>query len=223
MPSRVTVTSIHSMKKLWKSRPTLNASPQPMAIASAAKDPLWVSETSTTASTNPSAQAAIGTPGQRMTSRFSGLSGRKLMRAHKVSRAIKANISAITSLHRCFAGVTSAPRQPRPCGLGGAPLFLDVQFFDVELAQFRWGLQPVVDQDSKQTQHVASAVEVDAMLARQGLDRLQLADVALRKTAAVGGGALGNDQSQMLVHHQRSGMWLQNIRSNVVQLDMLLW
>src|SRR2546422_3180150 len=142
MPSRLTVTSIHSMKKLWKSKPTLNASPQPMAIASAAKDPLWVSETSTTASTNPRAQAAIGTPGQRMTSRFSGLSGRKLMRAHKVSRAIKANISAITSLHRCFAGVTGAP----PLSLDLR--ILDVQFFDVEVAQFRGGLQPVVDQDS---------------------------------------------------------------------------
>src|SRR5205823_11783687 len=41
---------------------TLNARPQPIAIASAAKEPLWVSETSTTARTNPSAHAAIGTP-----------------------------------------------------------------------------------------------------------------------------------------------------------------
>src|SRR5438094_514988 len=100
MPSRVTVTSIHSMKKLWKSKPTLNASPQHMAIA--------------------------------------------------------------------------------------------------------------------------GAVEVDAMLARQGLDRLQLADVALRKTAAVGGGALGNDQAQMLVHHQRSGMCLQDLRSNADRVDRLV-
>src|SRR2546429_7574740 len=114
-----------------------------------------------------------------------------------------------------------SPSTATPAVWAGAPLFLDVQFFDVELAQFRWGLQPVVDQDSKQTQHVASAVEVDAMLARQGLDRLQLADVALRKTAAVGGGALGNDQSQMLVHHQRSGMCLQNLRSNADRVDRL--
>src|SRR3989442_8789533 len=221
MPSRVTVTSIHSMKKLWKSKPTLNASPHPMAIASAAKDPLWVSETSTTASTKPSAQAAIGTPGQRMTSRFSGLSGRKLMRAHKVSSAIKANISAITSLHRCFGGVTDPPRWPPPCGRRG-PLILDVEFFDVEVAEFRRGLQPVVNQDSKQAQHVAGAVEVDAMLPRQGLDRLQLADVALGKTAAVGGGSLGNDQAQMLVHHQRSRMRLQNLRGNADGVDWLV-
>src|SRR2546426_4386083 len=71
------------MKKLWKRRPRLNASPQPIAIASAANDSLWVCEISTTASTNPTAQAAIGTPGQRMTRRFSGLSGRKLIRALK--------------------------------------------------------------------------------------------------------------------------------------------
>ncbi len=82
MPSRVMVTSIHSMKKLWKSSPTLKARPQPMAIASAAKAPLCVCEISMTASTKPSAHMVIGTPGQRMTSRFSGLSGLKLIRAH---------------------------------------------------------------------------------------------------------------------------------------------
>src|SRR5256885_12612415 len=60
------------------------------------------------------------------------------------------------------------------------------------------------------------------MLALQVLDLLQLADVALRKTAAVGGGALGNDQAQMLVHHQRSGMCLQNLRSNADRVDRLV-
>src|SRR5205807_10630742 len=61
--------------------PTLKARPHPIAIASAAKEVLCVCETSKTASTKPSAQAVIGTPGQRITSRFSGLSGRKLIGA----------------------------------------------------------------------------------------------------------------------------------------------
>src|SRR5438128_9919026 len=102
----------------------LKASPQPMAMASAANAPLWVSEISSTASTKPRAHAAIGTPGQRITSRFSGLSGRKLMRAHTVSAQIKANISATDSPPRCFARVTDR----------GAFEVLDVQFFDVEVA-----------------------------------------------------------------------------------------
>src|SRR2546428_2031639 len=59
------------------------------------------------------------------------------------------------------------------------------------------------------------------MLARQGLDRLQLADVTLGKTAAVGGGALRNHQPQMLVHHQRSRMRLQNLRGNADGIDRL--
>src|ERR1700682_2650936 len=81
MPSRVTMTSIHSMKKLWNSSPMLKARPQPIAIASAAKEPLWVSEISMTARTKRSAHAVIGTPGHRITSRLSGLSGRKLIGA----------------------------------------------------------------------------------------------------------------------------------------------
>src|SRR2546430_17545429 len=60
------------------------------------------------------------------------------------------------------------------------------------------------------------------MLARQGLDRLQLADVTLGKTAAVGGGALRNHQPQMLVHHQRSRMRLQNLRGNADGVDRLV-
>src|SRR5207248_11697603 len=103
-------------------------------------EPLWVSDTSTTASTNPSAHAAIGTPGQRMTSRFSGLSGRKLMRAHKVSSAIKANISAIASLQRCCPRVTRAFPSRRRRGARPHRLGLDVQFFDVEVAEFGRGL-----------------------------------------------------------------------------------
>src|SRR5947208_9621679 len=60
------------------------------------------------------------------------------------------------------------------------------------------------------------------MLARQGLDRLQLADVTLGKTAAVGGGALRDNQPQMLVHHQRSRMGLQNLRGNADGVDRLI-
>jgi hypothetical protein len=76
-------------------------------MASAANEPLWVSEISITARTKPRAQAAIGTPGQRMTSRFNGLSGRKLMRAHTVSAPIEDNISAIDSPQRCCLRVTA--------------------------------------------------------------------------------------------------------------------
>src|SRR5919201_3485394 len=201
------ITSIQSMKKLWKSRPRLKARPHPMAMASAAKAPLWVSEISTSASRKPSAQAAIGTPGQRMTSRFSGLSGRKLMGAHNVSRPIFDNISATDSRPDRCPGVT-----------GG----LDVELFDVEVAQLRRRLQAVIDQHAEQAQDVAGPVEVDAVLPGQGLNRPQLADVALRKTATIGRGPLGNDEAEVLIHHQRAWMGLQNFRCHADGVDRLV-
>src|SRR4030081_960775 len=205
IPSRVTITSVHSMKKLWNSRPRLKARPQPIAMARAANDPLWVSEISITARTNPRAQAAIGTPGQRMTSRFSGLSGRKLMRAHTVSTRIEDNISAIDSRQRCCPRVTARG--------------LDVQFFDVEVAELGGRGEPVIDQDAKQAQHVTGAVQIDAVLAGQRLDGLQLADIPLRESPAVGGGALGHHQPEVLVHHQRARVRLQNLRGDADRID----
>src|SRR5207244_7261541 len=60
------------------------------------------------------------------------------------------------------------------------------------------------------------------MLARQGLDRLEFADVALGEAAAIGGGAFGNDQAQVLVHHQGSRMGLENLRGNADGVDRLI-
>src|SRR6266550_293992 len=225
-PSPVTITSVHSMKKLWKSKPRLKAMPQPIAIASAAKDPLWVSEISTTASTKPRAHAAIGTPGQRITRRLSGLSGRKLMRAHTVSAQIEANISATDSPPRCFPHVTPAAGAPAPreWRFSARRAFgaLDVQFFDVEVAQFGRRGEPVIDQDAQQPQHVAGAVQVDSVLAGQRLDRLQFADVPLREAPPVGRGALGNDEAEVLVHHQRARVRLENLRRHADGIDRLI-
>src|SRR3984893_15851574 len=128
IPSPGTMTSIHSMKKLWKSSPRLKARPHPIAIASAANEPLCVSEISITARTKPSAHAVIGPPGQRVTSRLSGLSGRKLIR-------VANGIGADRSQH--FGNRFAAELLLARNGLGaegrrrGA---LDVSFFDVEVA-----------------------------------------------------------------------------------------
>src|SRR5439155_22933084 len=105
-----------------------------------APGPLGVSHTSPPASTNTSAHPAIRAPRQRMTRGVTGLSGRKLMRAHKLTSAIKANISAIASLQRCCPRVTRAYPSPRRRGTRPHRLVLDVQFFNVEVAEFGRGL-----------------------------------------------------------------------------------
>src|SRR5438128_4495744 len=99
---------------------------------------------------------------------------------------------------------------------------LDVQFFDVEVAQFGRRREPVIDQDAQQPQHVAGAVQVDSVLAGQRLDRLQLADVSLREPSPVGRCPLGYDEAEVLVHHQRPRMRLQNLRRDADGIDRLI-
>src|SRR5437879_8401369 len=174
------------MKKLWKSNPRLKARPHPMAMASAAKALPWVSLTSITASTKPRAQAVIGTPGQRITSRFRGLSGRKLIRADY-------GIGADRSQHfgNRFAANMLRPRHGRG---------LHVEFFDVEVAQLGRRLQAVVDQDAQQPEDVARTVEVDGVLAGERLDGLEVANVPLREAAEDGWGVLGDVQIRLREH-----------------------
>src|SRR2546425_11321300 len=123
IPSGRTVTSSQAMNTVWKRRPRLNARPHPMAIASAANEDCRVRLISMVASTYPRVQAAIGTPGQSRMSRFSGLSGRKVIDT--------------------FYG--SCPSQPESCehkrvaassGGRNGGFGLHVEFADVQVAQF---------------------------------------------------------------------------------------
>src|SRR6266850_2319946 len=100
-----------------------------------------------TARTKPSAHAVIGTPGQRITSRFKGLSGRKLIRADY-------GIGADRSQH---FGNRLAANTLRPRNGPHRSARLDVQFFDVEVAQLGWRREAVIDQDAHQPSDVARA------------------------------------------------------------------
>src|SRR4029077_18572020 len=183
-----------------------------MAIASAAKEPLCVCEISMTASTKPSAHMVIGTPGQRMTSRFSGLSGLKLIRIHNGIGADRSQHFGNQPGAKLFRPRNGSQR-PRPSRA------LDVQFFDVEVAQLGWSLETVVNQDAQESKNVARAVEVNAMLACQRLNRLELADVPLRKPPAVGRCPLGDYQAEVLVHHQGARVRLQDLGRNADRID----
>src|SRR5207249_10011619 len=68
----------------------------------------------------------------------------------------------------------------------------------------------------------AGTVEVDVRLAGQGLDRLQFTDVALREAAAIGAGAFGDNQAEVLIHHQSSRMGMQNLRGHADGVDRLI-
>src|SRR2546422_575379 len=60
------------------------------------------------------------------------------------------------------------------------------------------------------------------MLPSELLDGLQFHDVALREATAVRRRALGHDEAEMLVHHQRPRMGLQDFRRHADRVDRLV-
>src|SRR4029077_5265419 len=79
-----------------------------------------------------------------------------------------------------------------------------------------------MDQNAPEPKDVAGTVQVDAVLAGQGLDRLELADVPLRKPPAGGRGGRGDHHSEMLIHHQGARVRLQDLGRDADRVDGLV-
>src|SRR5712692_10773354 len=77
----------------------------------------------------------------------------------------------------------------------------DVEQRNVQVFQsLRW-FEAGTLQLLQQRKYVSDACEIDAVLARERLDRLQFHNVATRIAPPVGDRALGSDHVQVLVHH----------------------
>src|SRR5438094_240510 len=74
----------------------------------------------------------------------------------------------------------------------------------------------------EKAEDVPHARERHALLARQVLDDLHLADVALRVAATVGARAVRLDESRGLVQHQRARMRLQDLGGDADRVERLV-
>src|SRR5260370_11864666 len=115
----------------------------------------------------------------------------------------------------------SRTRDERGNHLGSLSYELGVPVEDV--AQLGRRLDAVLLHHVEQAEDVAYAGERDALLARQVLDHLDLADVALRVTPSVGGRAMRFDETGVLVQHQGPRMRLENLGRDADRVQRLLW
>ena len=124
----------------------------------------------------------------------------------------------IATRNRALCAANSARRHVFRDRLSG----LDVQKGYVEILETLGRLEAVLLQGLEERQDVANTGEVHAMLAGQRLDGLELHQIALRVPAAVGDRPLRLDHVEVLVHHQRPRMGLQDLRRNAERVDRLV-
>src|SRR2546429_8970 len=110
----------------------------------------------------------------------------------------------------------------KPCALGCRGDSSDVKQAYIKSPQsLRWFdsgyLQPF-----EQSEDVADPGQIDAVLARQRLDGLELHDIAARVAPAIGHGPLGADHVEVLVHHERPRMRLEDLRRDAKGEDRLV-
>src|SRR6202035_2191228 len=111
---------------------------------------------------------------------------------------------------------TSRKRSPRPWhGSGTAPTASqsrrarrasDLHVLDVDVGQAGRPRDSMRVEQLQAEDEIARADQIEPVAAGQPLDRSERDDVALRVQAAVGGGAAGDDEAKMLIHHQRARM-----------------
>src|SRR5919201_1215650 len=101
-------------------------------------------------------------------------------------------------------------------------LLCDLRIARVRLAQRLGWIALRLCERAEQVQDVADARQVDALLTRQVLDHLQLAQVALRIAPAVRARAERRDQPHVLIEHQRALMRLQDLRGDADRVEGLV-
>src|SRR6202171_4033236 len=100
--------------------------------------------------------------------------------------------------------------------------YSDVELRHVQVLQAIRRVDTRVVEALEQRQDVADAGEVDVMVAREGLDGLQLHHVATRVAPAIGHRPFGLDHAQVLVHHQSPRVDLQDLGSHAQREDWLV-
>ena len=115
----------------------------------------------------------------------------------------------------------SAPTPTLPHFRGGGGLD-DLRVPVEDFPQVCGWLYPVFFHDLEQAQDVAHSRERHSFLARQVLDHLHLADVALRVAAPIGARAMGLDQVRVLVQHQGAGVRLQDLCGDADRVERLV-
>src|SRR5215472_7320473 len=99
---------------------------------------------------------------------------------------------------------------------------LDLQKGDVEVLQALGRLEAAELERLQEREDVADARQVHAVLPGERLDRLQLHEVPLRVPAPVGHRALRLDHVEVLVHHQRPRMGLEDLGRDAERVDRLV-
>src|SRR2546428_12748953 len=74
----------------------------------------------------------------------------------------------------------------------------------------------------EQLHDVAHTGQVDRMMASQLLDGLQFHDVALREAPPVGRRPLGDDEAEVLIHHERPRMRFEDLGRHADGVDRLV-
>src|SRR5712692_6799854 len=91
-----------------------------------------------------------------------------------------------------------------------------------DFPQVARGLHPMFLHCLEQAEDVPHARQRDALLAGQVLDDLDLADVPLRVTTPVRGGAVRLDEAGILIEHERAGVGLQDLRRHADRVQRLV-
>src|SRR2546421_3882452 len=104
----------------------------------------------------------------------------------------------------------------------GQPAGSEADVGDVDVAEEVGPLDPVLIEQPQALDDVPGPVQVEPVVPGQPLDRLQGEDVALRVAAPVGRGPVGHDQTEVLVHHQRARVGLEDLRGDTDGVDGLV-
>ena len=99
---------------------------------------------------------------------------------------------------------------------------LDVKQAYIQISQSLRCFDSGVLKSFQQGEDVADSSQVHAVLARERLDGLELQNIPARIPPPVGDSPLGADHVQVLVHHQRPRVRLEDLRGHAEREDRLV-